>query len=96
MGSTWGNALKLSIFGESHGAGIGVVMDGLPAGQPIDLEDLQLFMDRRAPGRTPWSTSRREGDQPRSYRVFTMARQRGLLWQWLLKIQIPDLKIIVN
>ena len=60
-----GQCIKIKYFGESHGAGIGVVMDGLPAGQPIDLEDLQLFMDRRAPGRTPWSTSRREGDQPR-------------------------------
>ncbi|HHX36599.1 MAG TPA: chorismate synthase, partial [Clostridiaceae bacterium] len=64
MGSTWGQTLKISIFGESHGPGIGVVLDGLPAGQSVDLAELQDFMDRRAPGRTPWSTTRREGDRP--------------------------------
>ena len=36
MGSTWGNAIKLSIFGESHGAGIGVVIDGFPSGVAYD------------------------------------------------------------
>lgn len=63
MGSTWGNHLKISLFGESHGRGIGVVIDGLPPGRPIDPAVLQAFMDRRAPGGTPWSTPRKETDR---------------------------------
>ena len=51
MSSNWGNQLKLSIFGESHGNGIGVVLDGLPAGIPIDQEEILAQMARRAPGR---------------------------------------------
>lgn len=64
MGSTWGDHVKISVFGESHGPGIGVVIDGLPAGFPIDENEIERFMARRAPGRTPWSTSRRESDRP--------------------------------
>lgn len=63
MGSTWGQHLKISIFGESHGAGIGVVIDGLPSGHPLDLEAIRRFAARRAPGRTPWSTPRKEADE---------------------------------
>ena len=48
MSSNWGNQLKLSIFGESHGNGIGVVLDGLPAGIPIDQEEILAQMARRA------------------------------------------------
>ena len=50
MASTWGNHIKLSIFGESHGPAIGAVLDGLPAGEAIDLEEVLLQMKRRAPG----------------------------------------------
>lgn len=63
MASSWGQQLKITLFGESHGPAIGVVLDGLPAGEPLDLEALQAFMERRAPGRTPWSTPRKEGDR---------------------------------
>ena len=48
MSSTWGNILKLSIFGESHGPAVGMVLDGLPAGEKIDLDAVQVQMDRRA------------------------------------------------
>ncbi|MCI8654201.1 MAG: chorismate synthase, partial [Angelakisella sp.] len=41
MSSSFGKLLKISVFGQSHGAAIGVVMDGLPAGEAIDLEELQ-------------------------------------------------------
>uniref|UniRef100_UPI002583DC8F chorismate synthase n=1 Tax=uncultured Anaerotruncus sp. TaxID=905011 RepID=UPI002583DC8F len=61
--STWGNDLKISIFGESHGPGIGVVIDGLPAGLPIDREELAAFMARRAPGRDQASPPRRDTDR---------------------------------
>lgn len=64
MSSTYGDCLKLSIFGQSHGKGIGMILDGIPAGLPVDFERLQGFMNRRAPGQNPWSTPRREEDRP--------------------------------
>ena len=64
MSSEFGKLLKVSVFGQSHGTAIGVVMDGLPAGEEIDLEELQRFLDRRRPGKSPLSTARNEGDVP--------------------------------
>ena len=64
MSSSFGKLLKISVFGQSHGAAIGVVIDGLPAGEAIDLEELQRFLDRRRPGKSPLSTARKEGDVP--------------------------------
>lgn len=64
MSSTYGENLKLSIFGQSHGAGIGMTLDGIPAGLPVDLDRLQAFLNRRAPGQNDWSTPRREEDRP--------------------------------
>lgn len=63
MGSTWGNKFKLSIFGESHGNGIGAVIDGLPAGIDIDLDGVQHELNRRAARGNPLATPRKEGDQ---------------------------------
>ena len=62
--SVWGNNLRISIFGESHGPAVGVVLDGLPAGEPIDWEALLAQMARRAPGRDKSSTPRKEADEP--------------------------------
>ena len=59
-----GQRLRLSIFGQSHSEAIGVTLDGLPAGIPVDLDALQGFLNRRAPGRNDWSTPRREEDRP--------------------------------
>ena len=64
MGSTWGNAIKISIFGESHGAGIGVVIDGFPSGVMYDEAFVLREMERRAPGRNRQSTARKEADRP--------------------------------
>ena len=64
MSSTYGENLKLSIFGQSHGAAIGMTLDGIPAGLPVDLEKLQQFLNRRAPGQNDWSTPRKEEDAP--------------------------------
>ena len=64
MSSTYGENLKLSIFGQSHGPAIGMTLDGIPAGLPVDLEVLQQFLDRRAPGRGGFATARKETDQP--------------------------------
>ncbi|MDO5545708.1 MAG: chorismate synthase [Eubacteriales bacterium] len=64
MSSTYGENLKLTIFGQSHGAAIGMTLDGIPAGLPVDLEELQTFLNRRAPGQNNWSTPRKEEDRP--------------------------------
>ncbi len=64
MSSEFGKILKVSVFGQSHGTAIGVNIDGLPAGESIDLEELQRFLDRRRPGKSPLSTARNEGDVP--------------------------------
>lgn len=64
MSSQFGHQLKISIFGQSHSAGIGVVIDGLPAGEPLDLEEIGAFVARRAPGNSPASTARKEADIP--------------------------------
>ena len=64
MSSNFGERIKISIFGQSHSEAIGVVIDGLPAGEEIDLEKVQAFMKRRAPGQHKYSTTRKEGDVP--------------------------------
>ena len=64
MGSTYGENLKFTIFGQSHSPAIGVTIEGLPAGFAIDLEALQAFLNRRAPGNSPLSTARKESDVP--------------------------------
>ena len=64
MSSTYGENLKLSIFGQSHGAAIGMTLDGIPAGLPADTDKLQQFLNRRAPGQNDWSTPRKEEDRP--------------------------------
>ncbi len=64
MSSTIGNVLKLSIFGESHSPAIGCSLDGIPAGIPIDMDALQAFLERRAPGRSKTATERNEADRP--------------------------------
>ena len=65
MSSTWGECIKLSIFGGSHTDAIGVNLDGLPAGEAVDLEQVLAQMARRAPGQDPTATRRRESDAPR-------------------------------
>ncbi len=64
MSSTYGENLKLTIFGQSHGVGIGMVLDGIPAGLPVDEDALHTFLRRRAPGTGSWSTPRKEADRP--------------------------------
>ena len=64
MSSTYGENLKLTIFGQSHGAAVGMTLDGIPAGLPVDFDELQAFLNRRAPGQNCWSTPRKEEDRP--------------------------------
>lgn len=64
MSSTYGDKIKVSVFGESHGNGIGVVIDGLPAGVKIDMDRVLVQMARRAPGKDKTATPRLEKDFP--------------------------------
>ena len=64
MSSSWGRHIRISIFGQSHSAGIGAVVEGLPAGSPVDMDRLAAFLARRAPGKSPLSTPRKEADAP--------------------------------
>lgn len=64
MASVFGNNIKLSIFGQSHSDAIGISFDGLPCGFKIDMEKLQIFLDRRAPGRNTLTSKRSENDKP--------------------------------
>lgn len=62
-GNTFGQFFRVTTFGESHGLGIGVVIDGCPAGLQIDLERIQADLDRRRPGQSAITTQRQEKDQ---------------------------------
>ncbi len=64
MGSVIGNKVKISVFGESHGNAIGIVIDGLPAGEKIDMDEILRQMERRAPGNDKTATARKEPDKP--------------------------------
>ena len=62
MGDSFGHTFRITTWGESHGGGVGVVIDGCPAGLHIDLEDLQGELDRRKPGQSKITTQRKESD----------------------------------
>lgn len=75
MASEFGKKLKISVFGESHGAAIGAYISGLPAGEVIDEAELYRFMVRRAPGKNKLSTARTEADRP----VFLSGVKDGII-----------------
>ncbi|MCQ2397487.1 MAG: chorismate synthase, partial [Lentisphaeria bacterium] len=62
--STFGTKIKVTIFGESHAAAVGCILEGLPAGERINLRALNAFLARRAPGRSALSSQRKEADEP--------------------------------
>ncbi len=62
-GSTFGNLVRLSTFGESHGKAVGGILEGIPAGFSIDLEEIQKELDRRRPGQSAIVTQRKESDR---------------------------------
>lgn len=64
MASYLGEHIHVSVFGQSHSPAIGVVVDGLPAGERVDMEELGRFLKRRAPGQNATSTPRKEADRP--------------------------------
>jgi chorismate synthase len=67
MSSTFGTLLTVSTFGESHGKGVGAVLDGCPPGMKLCEADIQPQLDRRRPGQNPLTTDRREVDQVTIY-----------------------------
>lgn len=85
MSGVWGNKVQVSIFGESHGKAIGIVIDGLEPGIEIDMEAVNKEMARRAPGKNKFSTQRKEGDEVQIVSGFfngktTGAPLTGLIW----------------
>jgi len=77
MSSEFGNKLTVSVFGESHGSGIGCVVNGLPAGEEIDFEKLSAFMERRRGGKGKISTARSEADAPEFISGVTNGKTNG-------------------
>ncbi|MCP9837405.1 chorismate synthase [Cyanobium sp. N.Huapi 1H5] len=63
MGSSFGDLFRISTFGESHGGGVGVIIDGCPPRLPLDLEQIQADLDRRRPGQSRITTPRKEEDR---------------------------------
>ncbi|MBD5097688.1 MAG: chorismate synthase [Lachnospiraceae bacterium] len=61
-GSIYGNIFKISTWGESHGQALGVVVDGCPSNVPLSEDDIQVFLNRRKPGQSDFSTKRNESD----------------------------------
>ena len=77
MSGMWGNKIKISIFGESHGNAIGINIDGLEPGFEIDLDKVSAEMKRRAPGRNNLSTPRKEDDEPEILSGFFEGKTTG-------------------
>ena len=63
MGSSFGDLFRISTFGESHGGGVGVIVDGCPPRLELDLEAIQRELDRRKPGQSKITTPRKEDDR---------------------------------
>ena len=91
MSSFWNNRISISIFGESHGTSIGVVMDNLPPGEYIDMEKVLQFMARRAPKKDGTTTPRSEKDLPQ-VQSGTIG-QRAFHFVPSFRIQIPAQRI---
>ncbi len=64
MSSSFGNTIKTTVFGQSHGVAIGVLIENLPVGEVVDMDELNAFLSRRKPGKNALSTARKEEDEP--------------------------------
>ncbi|MEG2353945.1 MAG: chorismate synthase [Clostridium sp.] len=85
MSATWGNNLKLTIFGESHGVAIGGIIEGIPSGTELDLEFINKEMGRRAPGHNNLSTPRKESDQVEILSGFFQEKTTGTPLSFMIK-----------
>ena len=77
MASSWNNNISFSVFGESHGPAIGVVLDNVPPGEAVDMDKVMQFMARRAPKKDATSTQRREKDMPQIMSGFLNGKTTG-------------------
>ena len=107
-GSTWGEIFRISTWGESHGKGLGVVVDGCPAGLALSEEEIQKYLDKRKPGETRYSTPRKEGDkveilsgvfegkrqEPRFHLWFSILRRNPKIIRKLRKFTGRGMRII--
>lgn len=88
-GSIYGRLFQISTWGESHGKGIGVVIDGCPAGLSLSEEDIQIYLDRRKPGQSQFTTGRKESDMAQIWSgVFEARCEPELRFQFSYKIRI--------
>lgn len=93
-GSSFGNQFRITTWGESHGKGLGVVIDGCPAGLSLSEEDIQKYLDRRKPGVSQYVTKRKESDTAKIMSgVFEGRRREHLSQSWFL-MRIRDQQII--
>ena len=94
-GSSYGNIFKVTTWGESHGKGLGVVVDGVPAGLELCEEDIQIFLNRRKPGQSSLLRARRM-----TLLRFSLAclreRLQAHLFLWLCGIKIRNQRITVR
>ena len=74
-GNTFGKIFKIATWGESHGPGVGVVVEGCPAGLPLKESEIQKELDRRKTGQSKVTTTRKEGDK---------AKEKALILFWLM------------
>ena len=96
-GSTWGEIFRISTWGESHGKGLGVVVDGCPAGLALSEEEIQKYLDKRKPGETRYSTPRKEGEkrqEPRFHLWFSILRRNPKIIRKLRKFTGRGMRII--
>ena len=71
-GSSIGTLFRITTWGETHGEGLGVVVDGCPAGLPISKEDIQQYLNRRKPGQSKYTTPRIVFDRAERQDLFTL------------------------
>ena len=87
-GSIYGRLFQISTWGESHGKGIGVVIDGCPAGLSLSEEDIQVYLDRRKPGQSQFTTGRKESDMAQICPAYLKAGRPELRFQFSYRTRI--------
>ena len=95
-GSTFGNIFKITTWGESHGKGVGVVVDGCPAELSLCEEDIQKFLNRRKPGQSKFTTRVRRMTPLRFYPVYLREKQPELQSHLLYIIKTSSPRITVK
>ena len=91
-GSTFGKIFRITTWGESHGSGIGVVIDGCPSGISLNEEDIQIFLDRRKPGQSKFTTRRSEEDTVEILSgIFEGKPEHRFLFSYVIKTNVPEI-----